>query len=77
VIARSFKILLLIKAINEDYFLDFKEDLSTLGKLIYDIPFLMHTAINNELDINWLISGEIPDDIARIHKEIRANGFLK
>ena len=77
VIARAFKILLLIKAINEDYFLDFKEDLSTLGKLIYDIPFLMYTAINNELDVNWLISGEIPEDIARIHKEIRANGFLK
>ena len=36
VIARAFKILLLIKAIDEDYFLDFKENLSTLGKLIYD-----------------------------------------
>jgi hypothetical protein len=34
----------------------------------------MHTAINNELDV-ILISGEIPEDIARIHKEIRANGF--
>lgn len=77
VISRAFKILLLIKAINEDYFLDFKEDLSILGKLIYDIPFLMHTAINNGLDVNWLISGEIPEDIARIHREIRANGFLK
>ena len=77
VIARAFKILLLIKAINEDYFLDFKEDLSTLGKLIYDIPFLMRTAINNELDVNWLISGEIPSNILEIHKEIRQNGFLR
>ncbi|WP_158729600.1 MULTISPECIES: hypothetical protein [unclassified Flavobacterium] len=77
VIARTFKILLLIKAIDEDYFMDFKEDLATLGKLIYHTSFLMHTAINNELDVNWLISGEIPEDIARIHKEIRANGFLR
>ena len=77
VIARAFKILLLIKAIDEDYFLDFKEDLSTLGKLIYDNPFLMRTAIDNELDVNWLISGEFPNNIAAIHKEIRANGFLK
>ena len=77
IIARAFKILLLIKAIDEDYFLDFREALSTLGKLIYDNPFLMHTAIDNDLDVNWLISGEIPYDIVAIHKDIRANGFLK
>ena len=77
VIARAFKILLLIKAMDEDYFLDFKENLSTLGKLIYDNPFLMHTAIDNDLDVNWLILGEIPENIVAIHKEIRANGFLK
>ena len=77
IIARAFKILLLIKAIDEDYFLDFREDLSTLGKLIYDNPFLMHTAIDNNLDVDWLISGEIPYDIVAIHKDIRANGFLK
>ena len=77
VIARAFKILLLIKAMDEDYFLDFKENLSTLGKLIYDNPFLMHTAIDNDLDVNWLILGEIPENIVTIHKEIRANGFLK
>ena len=77
VIARAFKILLLIKAMDEDYFLDFKENLSTLGKLIYDNPFLMHTAIDNDLDVNWLILGEIPENIVAIHKEIRDNGFLK
>ena len=77
VIARAFKILLMIKVIDEDYFLDFKENLSTLGKLIYDNPFLMHTAIDNDLDVNWLILGEIPENIVAIHKEIRANGFLK
>ena len=77
VIARAFKILLLIKGMDEDYFLDFKENLSTLGKLIYDNPFLMHTAIDNDLDVNWLILGEIPENIVAIHKEIRANGFLK
>ena len=77
IITRAFKILLLIKAIDEDYFLDFREALSTLGKLIYDNPFLMHTAIDNNLDVDWLISGEIPYDIVAIHKDIRANGFLK
>jgi hypothetical protein len=77
VIARAFKILLLIKAIDEDYFIDFKEDLALLGELIGENPMLMRTAINNGLDVNWLFSGEIPSDIAAIHKDIRANGFLK
>ena len=77
IIARAFKILLLIKAIDEDYFIDFKEDLLLLGELIGQNPMLIRTAINNGLDINWLISGEIPENIVAIHKEIRANGFLK
>ena len=77
VIARAFKILLLIKAIDEDYFIDFKEDLKSLGLLIGHNPMLMRTAINNGLDVNWLLSGEIPEDIAAMHKDIRANGFLK
>jgi hypothetical protein len=77
VIARAFKILILIKAIDDDYFLDFKEDLEKLGILIGKNSLLMKTAINNGLDVNWLISAEIPEDIVAIHKEIRANGFLK
>ena len=77
VIARAFKILLLIKAIDEDYFMDFKEDLALLGNLIGKNTTLMRTAINNGLDINWLLLGEIPNNIHGIHKEIRANGFLK
>ena len=77
VIARAFKVLLLIKAIDEDYFIDFKEDLSQLGRLIGQNPMLMRTAINNGLDVNWLLSGEIPEDIVAMHKDIRANGFLK
>ena len=77
VIARAFKILLLIKTIDEDYFIDFKDDLSLLGELIGQNPMLMRTAVNNGLDINWLLPGEIPENIVAIHKDIRANGFLK
>jgi hypothetical protein len=77
VIARAFKILILIKAIDDDYFLDFKEDLETLGVLIGNNPLLMKTAIHNGLDVNWLINGEIPIDIVAYHKNIRQQGFLK
>ena len=77
VIARAFKILLLIKAIHEDYMIDFKEDLSLLGQLISNNPSLMKTAIHNGLDINWLLDGEIPEDIVAFHKDLRQKGFLK
>ena len=69
--------MLLIKAIDDDYFIEFKEDLSLLGQLIGHNDSLMKTAINNGLDINWIISGEIPDDIVAIHKEIKHNELLK
>ena len=77
IIARAFKILLLIKAIDEDYFIEFKEDLKSLGLLIGNNPKLMKTAINNGLDMNWLILGEIPENILKIHKDLRLNGYLK
>ena len=77
IIARAFKILLLIKAQHEDIHLDFKEDLKKLGILISNNPNLMKIAMYNGLDVNWLLHFEIPNDIVAIHKEIRANGFLK
>lgn len=77
IIARAFKILLLIKSQHEDLHLEFREGVIKLGQLIGENGVLMRYAINNGLDVNWLISYEIPDNIVAIHKEIRANGFLK
>ncbi len=77
VIARAFKILLSLNKLHEDYFLDVKEDLKKLGELIGDNPYLMDCAIDNGLNVNWLIFGEIPEDLVEIHKELRANGYLK
>ncbi len=77
VIARAFKILLLINAQHEDLHIEFREDLNKLGNLIGENDKLMRVAINNGLDVNWLIQFEIPENILAIHKEIRANGFLK
>lgn len=77
IIARAFKILLLIDAIDDDYFIELKEDLSLLGQLIGQNHSLMKTAIHHGLDVNWLISGEIPNDINAIHKDLKQNGYLK
>lgn len=76
VIARAFKIMLLIKKIHEDYFIEFQDDLRTFGELIEDNPYLTNVATYNGLDVNWLVSGEIPDDIAKIHRDLRDRGFL-
>ena len=37
----------------------------------------MKVAIQNQLDVNWLITDEIPNDIVARQKELRANGLLK
>ena len=57
--------------------IEFKEDLETLGNLFLSYEHLMKHAIYNGLDVNWLLEAEIPQNIVAIHKEIRANGFLK
>ncbi|WP_396199118.1 hypothetical protein [Flavobacterium sp.] len=77
VIVRTFKILLLIQALHEDFLLDFKEDLNRLGVNISREKMLLKTANYNSLDINWILEAEIPENILQIHKEIKAAGFLK
>ena len=77
VIARVFKILILINKMHMDYKLDFNPNLKKMGKLISDNNHLMDAAIKNGLDVNWLLQCEIPDNIETIHKEIRRLGFLK
>lgn len=77
IIARSFKILILLKALHEDYFIEFADDLKELGKRISDNPVLMKTAIYNGFDVNWLLQAEIPVDIVAIHKDVRTKGFFK
>lgn len=77
VISRTFKILLIINKLHEDFQYEFSDGLETLGNLITDNSYMMKTAINNGLDVNWLLRNEIPSNIIDIHKEIRQNGFLR
>jgi len=77
VIARTFKILLLIKKLHEDYRVEFEDDLMKLGKLISENKYLMKFAIYNGFDVNWLLSAEIPENIDQIHKDIRDRGYLR
>lgn len=77
IVARVYKILAQIQALHEDLHIEFNELLENLGELIPEFPFLMKVAIQNQLDVNWLIEAEIPNDIVARQKELRANGMLK
>lgn len=77
IVARVFKILMLLQKQHEDLHLEVEEDIKALGLLIGKNHYLMKTAIHNGLDVNWLIQFEIPKNIADIYKELRENGFLK
>lgn len=77
IIARVFKVLLLINKMDDDLLLDFKDDLVVLGNLIGDNDKIMKTAIKNGLDVNWLIHSEIPENLVKIHRELKNNGLLK
>ena len=77
IVARIFKILMLIQKQHEDLHIEFKEEIETIGKLIGKNHFLMKIAIQNGLDVNWLIQFEIPKNIADIVKTLRENGLLK
>lgn len=77
VIARAFKILILIDKLHDDYFMDFQQLLLEFGNQISENKYLMDTAIKNGFDVNWLLNADIPENIVAIHREIRAHGFLK
>lgn len=77
VISRTFKILLLINKLHEDYRVEFEDDLMKLGKLIGENKYLMKFAIFNGLDVNWLFNAEIPENIEQIHKDLRDRGYLR
>lgn len=77
VVSKTFKLLLLIQKQHEDIHLDFKKDIQQLGKLIGQNHNLMKSAIQNGLDLNWLLDFEIPDDLAVMHKDLRSQGFLR
>lgn len=77
IIARIFKILMLIQKQHEDLHMEFSEEIETIGKLVGKNHLLMNTAIHNGLDVNWLIHFNIPKNIAGIYKNLREKGFLK
>lgn len=76
-LARIFKILINVSKFHEDEQYEFRDDLNKLGENIAENPYFNKAAINNGLDINWLLNAEIPENIVQVHKNIRALGLLR
>ena len=69
--------LLLIKKIDEDYWMEFDELLRDIDLQIHQILFLEKLCVNNNFDFNWLQSENIPDNLDTTVKDIKSQGFLR
>lgn len=77
IINKIFKSLILIKKLDEDYWMEFDELLKSIQQKISENHYLQKLCINNGLDFNWFESGSIPENIDQIMKEIKSQGFLR
>ncbi|MGE8554608.1 deoxyuridine 5'-triphosphate nucleotidohydrolase [Chryseobacterium jejuense] len=77
IINKLFKSLILIKKLDEDYWMEFDDLLRTIQQKISENHYLQKLCINNGLDLNWFESDSIPENIEQTMKEIKSQGFLR
>ncbi|WP_106914469.1 calponin homology domain-containing protein [Chryseobacterium aurantiacum] len=77
IINKVFKSLILIKKLDEDYWMEIDEFLRDTQSKISENHYLQKLCINNGLDINWLECDNIPENIEQTMKEIKSQGFLR
>lgn len=77
VVARIFKILMLIQKQHEDLHMEFRDDIVNIGRYVAHTNNLKRIAASNGLEVNWLIQFDIPEDISEIHKNLRQKGLLR
>ena len=69
--------LLLIKKIDEDYWMEFDEILGEIDDKVHENRYLEKLFINNGIDFNWLQSENLPGNLDLIIKNIKSQGFLR
>ncbi|MEJ5054353.1 hypothetical protein [Sphingobacterium sp. MYb382] len=77
IVVRTFKILMLINTLHEDFAIEFEDGLNELRNHYDEHPRLRALAINNRIAMSWLAYDQIPEDIAQLNKEARAAGLLR
>ena len=69
--------LLLIKKIDEDYWMEFDEILVKIDDKVHENRYLEKLFINNGIDFNWLQSENLPENLDLIIKNIKSQGLLR
>ena len=76
-INKIIRALLLIKKIDEDYWMEFDEILGKIDDKVHENRYLEKLFINNGIDFNWLQSENLPEHLDLIIKDIKNQGFLR
>lgn len=76
-IVKLFKYVVLTKKLHEDYLVELREVFENISELMIDNQRLTTLSYQHQLDVNWLNPENIPDDIAEILKQTKAEGFLR
>lgn len=77
IINKIFKSLILIRKLDEDYWMEIDKYLRDTQKKITENHYLQKLCINNGLDFNWFECDRIPENIDQIMKDIKSQGFLR
>lgn len=77
IINKIVKALALTKKLDEDYWMEIDQLLSTVYEKVTNNIYLEKLFINNGIDFNWFNVERIPDHFDLIIKDIKSQGFLK
>ncbi|MFC7348068.1 deoxyuridine 5'-triphosphate nucleotidohydrolase [Chryseobacterium zhengzhouense] len=77
IINKIVKALALTKKLDEDYWMEIDQLLSTVYEKVTNNIYLEKLFINNGVDFNWFNTERIPDHFDLIIKDIKSQGFLK
>ncbi|MBF8457681.1 deoxyuridine 5'-triphosphate nucleotidohydrolase [Kaistella sp. G5-32] len=74
---KIFRSLVLTKKLDEDYYLDLRENFEEVEKQIIQNKSLEQLTLHNGLFLSWLEPENIPEEIDQILKGIKGEGLLR
>ena len=74
---KIFRSLILTKKLDEDYYLDLRENFEEVEKQIIQNKSLEQLTLHNGLFLSWLEPENIPEEIDQILKGIKGEGLLR
>jgi len=76
-IVKLYKYVVLTKKLHEDYLVELREIYENISELMSENKQLTVLCYKHQFDVNWLNPENIPEDIAEIFKQTKAEGFLR